>query len=102
MRLNTLCTPGLPLSGTASASRYQEHNGICSDRHLCWAEPVFRDAGSVGVEAVPYATSGIQRLGVLAPLPRYSNDADTATGTGVSTAHESLWRALSASHTGTV
>src|SRR5262252_7890772 len=50
-----------------------------------------------GSRACLYAASGSQRLDPLAPLPRSPADAAPATRRGVSTTHESLRRALSAS-----
>ena len=87
----------LGILGLGYGIRHEWCVSVCGDGGICWAEPVFWGAGGVSLEAVPYAASGAQRLDVLASVPCSPADATPATDTGVSTAHESLWRALSAS-----
>src|SRR5262249_40591366 len=63
-----------------------------SNGGMCRAQPVLWCAGGVRVDAVLHATSGAQRLGVLASLPRYPGHAAFAAGGGISAADEPLRR----------
>src|SRR5262249_38468643 len=86
--------PGAPGAGLWHTLR-QQPVSVCRDRALHRAEPVFRNARGVSLDAVQHAASAAQRLGRLAPLSRHPADAATATGAGLSTAHESLWQRVS-------